>query len=133
MGPVIKRVLEQWEAICRFVIELSKDPKKVPKSINYKRVYMLLGTKDKVITKVTLQFLNSVIPLFEQFLLLFQRSTPVVHVLYDSMCDLIAKLMGGFMKTEATERKYGLDLATIKCKDVTWQLADKDVVIGDRT
>ena len=80
MGPAIKRVLEQWEAICRFVTELSKDPKKVPKSINYKRVYMLLGTKDKVITKVTLQFLNSVIPLFEQFLLLFQRSTPVVHV-----------------------------------------------------
>ena len=133
MGPPIKRVLEQWEAICRFVTELSKDPKKVPKSINYKHVYMLLGTKDKVITKVTLQFLNSVIPLFEQFLLLFQRSTPVVHVLYDSMCDLIAKLMRRFMKTEATERKYGLDLATIKCKDVTWQLADKDVVIGDRT
>ena len=131
MGPPIKRVLEQWEAICRFVTELSKDPKKVPKSINYKCVYMLLGTKDKVITKVTLQFLDSVIPLFEQFLLLFQRSTPVVHVLYDSMCDLIAKLMRRFMKTEATERKYGLDLATIKCKDVTWQLADKDVVIGD--
>ena len=133
MGPSIKRVLEQWEAICRFVTELSKDPKKVPKSINYKRVYMLLRTKDKVITKVTLQFLNSVIPLFEQFLLLFQRSTPVFHVLYDSMCDLIAKLMRRFMKTEGTERKYGLDLATIKCKDVTWQLADKDVVIGDRT
>ena len=105
MGPAIKRVLEQWEAICRFVTELSKDPKKVPKSINYKCVYMLLGTKDKVITKVTLQFLNSVIPLFEQFLLLFQRCTPVVHVLYDSMCDLIAKLMRRFMKTEATERK----------------------------
>ena len=133
MGPAIKRVLEQWEAICRFVTELSKDPKKVPKSINYKRVYMLLGTKDKVITKVTLQFLNSVIPIFEQFLLLFQKSTPVVHVLYDSMCDMIAKLMRRFMKTEATERKYGLDLATIKCKDVTSQLADKDVVIGDKT
>ena len=53
--------------------------------------------------------------------------------MYDTICDLIAKLMRRFMKTEATERKYGLDLAAIKCKDVTWQLADKDVVIGDRT
>ena len=30
IGPAIKRVLEQWEAICQFVNDLSKDAKKVP-------------------------------------------------------------------------------------------------------
>ena len=44
MRPSIKRVLEQWDAIIKFVTELAKDPKKVPKSINFKRVYMMLGT-----------------------------------------------------------------------------------------
>ena len=50
MGPSIKRFLEQWDAICHFVSELNKDPKKVPKSINYRRVYMMFGTKERVVT-----------------------------------------------------------------------------------
>ena len=71
IGPAIKRILEQWEAITHFVADISKDSKKVPKSINFKRVYMLLGTKDKVSTKVTLEFLSDVVPVFEQLLLVF--------------------------------------------------------------
>ena len=53
IGPSIKRILEQWDAICHSVSELNKDPKKVPKSINYKRVYMMLGTKERVVTHHT--------------------------------------------------------------------------------
>ena len=37
-----------------------------------------------------------------------------------------------FMKMAALEKKYGSELASIECKDVSLQLADKDVVIGDR-
>ena len=131
IGPAIKRLLEQWEAICRFIEDLNKDTKKVPKSINYKRIYLLLGTKEKEITKVNLEFFNSVVPLFEQFLRLFQKSSPTVHILYDSMCDVLEKLMRRFMKMEELERKYGPELASIKCKDVNNHLADKDIVIGD--
>ena len=32
IGPAVQRVLEQWDAICAFVSDLAKDPKKVPKS-----------------------------------------------------------------------------------------------------
>ena len=32
----------------------------------------------------------------------------------------------------ALEKKYGSELASIECKDVSLQLADKDVVIGVR-
>ena len=99
IGPSIQRVLEQSEAMCHFVAKLAKNPKKVPKSVNCKRAYMLLGTKEKAVTKVTHAFLNNLIPLFEQFVLLFQKSSPVVHVLYDSMFDTLAKLMRIFMKT----------------------------------
>ena len=54
MGPSIKRILEQLEAVTHFVTELAKAAKNVPQSINYKRVYMMLGTKEKVVTKITL-------------------------------------------------------------------------------
>ena len=93
---------------------------------------MLLGTKEKATTKVNLEFFNSVVPLFEQFLLLFQKSSPTILILYDSICDVLAKLMRRFMKIAALEKKYGSELASIECKDVSLQLADKDVVIGDR-
>ena len=73
MGPTIERILEQWDAIIQFVAELAKDPRKVPKSINYKRVYMMLGPKKKLVNRVSLEFLNHIIPVFEMFLLLFQK------------------------------------------------------------
>ena len=55
IGPAIKRILEQWEAICHFISELAKEPKKMPKSINLKRVYSMLGTKEKAVTRVLQQ------------------------------------------------------------------------------
>ena len=67
MGLPIKRVLEQWDAIIKFVTELAKDQRKVPKSINFKRVDMMFGTKERASTKVALEFVNNIIPLFEKF------------------------------------------------------------------
>ena len=72
-------------------------------------------------------FLNSFIPLFEQFVLLFQKLSPVIHVL----CYILAKLMRRCMNTQLLEKKYGSDLASIECKDLKIQLTDKDTVIGD--
>jgi hypothetical protein len=45
--PAIKRILQQWQPITVFVVELAKDPKKAPKSVNFKRVHMMLGPKEK--------------------------------------------------------------------------------------
>ena len=36
LGPGINRILEQWDGITQFVTELSKDPKKIPKSSDFK-------------------------------------------------------------------------------------------------
>ena len=32
IGPAVKRILEQWEAVTQFVNDLAKDPKKLPRS-----------------------------------------------------------------------------------------------------
>ena len=94
---------------------------------------MMLATKERVVTQVTLEFLNSCIPVFEQFLLLFQKSSPVVHILYDNMSDILGKLMRRFMKTPALGNKYGSDLSSIDCKEFKFQLGDKELVIADAT
>ena len=81
MVPGIKKILEQLEAIIQFVAEQAKDPQRVPKSINYKRVFMMLGTKEQVVTRVTLDFLNSVIPIFEVFAALPDKRASCAHAL----------------------------------------------------
>ena len=125
IGPAVKRILEQWEAVTRFVTDLAKDPKKLPRSINFKRVHMMLNAKEKMVTRVLLEFLNDVIPVFEQFLLLFQRASPVIHIMYDSMCDILVRLLRRYMKGQAVEKRYGSDLTSIECQDVKLQLPDE--------
>ena len=124
-------MLEQWDAIVHFVMELAKDSARSPRSTHYKRVYMMLGTKEKDVTRVILEFLNDIIPVFERFLLLFQKSSPVIHVVCDSLCDILLKLMRRFLKPQSTEKKYGAELTSIECTNTKLQLADKEMVIGD--
>ena len=133
IGPAIRRILEQWDAITQFVVQISKDQKRVPKSANFKRLYTLLGTNEKAVMKVSLEFLSVIIPVFEQLLLFFQKESPTVHIMYDTLCDSLLKLMRRFMKITAIEKKYGSDLVGIDCKDVKLQLQDKDIVIGKNT
>ena len=91
---------------------------------------MMLNAKEKMVTRVLLEFLNDVIPVFEQFLLLFQRASPLIHIMYDSMCDILVRLLRRFMKGQAVEKRYGSDLTSIECQDVKLQLPDKSIVIG---
>ena len=90
---------------------------------------MMLNAKEKMVTRVLLEFLNDVIRVFEQFLLLFQRASPVIHIMYDSVCDILVRLLR-FMKGQAVEKWYGSDLTSIECQDVKLQLPDKSIVIG---
>ena len=39
LGAAIKRILEQWDAIVHFVMELAKDSARSPKSAHYKSVH----------------------------------------------------------------------------------------------
>ena len=59
IGPAVKRILEQWEAMTQFVTDLAKDPKRLPRSINFKRVHMMLNAKEKMVTRVLLESITS--------------------------------------------------------------------------
>ena len=74
---------------------------------------MMLGPKEKLVTRVSLEFSNHIIPVFEKFLLLFQKSCPMVHILYDNLCDILIKLLRRFIKPQGLENKYDSDLASV--------------------
>ena len=42
------------KAITQFVADLTKGPKKVPTGVSFKKVYAMIGTKEKAVTRVTL-------------------------------------------------------------------------------
>lgn len=48
-------------------------------------IWVMLINEEKKRTKVQLEFISSVPPLFEDFLCFFQRNCPKVHILYDKI------------------------------------------------
>ena len=132
LGPAVRRILEQWDCICQFIKDLGKDGKSAPKSIAYKRVAEMLSDEKKIKTRAQLEFINNVSPVFEDFLELFQRSAPQIHILYDRMCEILRKLMARFLKRESYENKFGYDLVSIDCSAKS-QLSDSDIVVGEAT
>ena len=130
IGYAVKHILEQWDVITHFIEQLAKDSAKMPKMGNFKRVHTMLATMEKSVTRVSLEFLNDIVPVFKEFILLFQKECPVVHLLYDSICSVLLKLMRRFMTEQAIGNKYGSDLTLIECTDVKLQLPEKDIVIG---
>ena len=75
--------------LTHFIEQLAKDSTKMAKSVNFKRVHTMMATKEKSVTRVPLKFLSDIVPVFKEFILLFQKECPVVHLQYDSMCSVL--------------------------------------------
>ena len=54
-----------------------------------------------------------------------------MHILYDSLCDILVKILRRFLKAETMDNKYGSDLTSIDF--AKYQLPDKEIVTGDTT
>ena len=100
IGPAVRRILEQQEAIVQFVKFLESDPKKIPQSAVFKRVQ---ATVKRVEILVQLNFIASTVSLFEAFILNFQNDEPKIHIIYEQMADLMKKFLLRFMKGERVE------------------------------
>ena len=101
----------RWED-CQLVQEKLGLPKhkqqpNVAKVPRYTRIKKHLDFN--VVTLVQLHFLRSVAGIFTEFLAFFQREEPLIHLLYDWMCELVRKIMGRFVKRSAFHGKAGLN------------------------
>ena len=131
LGPVVDRLIEQWEPLQKYFTDLAnKDKKNAPTSSAFKRSCTRLQNKQ---TLVELHFLQSVMPLYHSFLELFQTEAPLVHVLYEELCRLVYMMMGRYVKASVYQNKTGQDLKEVKHGELQNHLSDKEMIIGDST
>ena len=79
---------------------------------------------------VQLCFLESVKPVFDQFLDVFQAEGPLIYVLYPSMLLLLKKMMSRFLTQRAIQKKYVEELLKLYIKNEDIQLKDSELEIG---
>lgn len=131
LGVVIDRLIEQWEPLEKYFMDLAKkDASNAPKSAAFKRICTRIQQKQTI---VELHFLKSVMPVFHSFLELFQTEAPLIHILYDEMNRLVSAMMGRYVKVEVLKDKTGKSLKDIKHTEISNQLSDIDIVIGEST
>ena len=133
IGRSIRRILEQWSGIQKFVTELQKDAKLVPKCAAFNRIVNVMKQDD---AHIHMHFINAMCTMFEKCLTLFQTEAPLVHVLYDQLVELLTALLVRFMKADvvtAAAKDSPEKLANIDVENVNSQLSSDDLSIGETT
>lgn len=125
LGPAVDRLIEQFAAVrsvvmsdsaCRVGGQLRQ---RLRKSFSDRALY------------AKLLFIKNAADIFIEFLCLFQRSEPLVHVLYSEIMALVFKLWGHFMTKESYCTKKGTELPLFQVDSPTnWKAK---VEIGEDT
>ena len=69
-------------------------------------------------TVVQLCFLQSVKPIFDRFLQMFQTEGPLIHILHQAMVDLLKQVMLRFLKQDVVKEKAVDELLKLDTKNV---------------
>jgi len=130
LGRAAKRIIEQWPGILKFIAELKNNPKQLPKSVSFNRIVNV--TQDDVL--VQLHSVCFICQLFEDFLTNFQTEKPVVHLLYDTMVELLTSVMLKFLQYDVVHaaKKDAKQLLKVDTGIVN-QLPVNDIVINEAT
>ena len=68
--------------------------------------------------------------IFDKFFTLFQKSSPMIHVLYEELSNLYRTVLLSFLTSEYVGNKQGNDLLLIDHKLSGKQMNDKQIKIG---
>lgn len=134
--PALNRISKKWEAIkVYFIVEIPKTSagnrtlKTLEKNERYKRICKKL--QDPTFP-ATMGFLLSLEPIFQSFLCFLQTEGPLIHVLRDSMTDLLKSVMGRFLKGHVFDEKYGKHLLKVEYTKPDNQLSLSRMEVGEK-
>ena len=127
LEPAINRIIDRWETLKEYIMTLQTTNKACEKSARYKRIRRLI--QDPAFM-MQLHFLRAACPLFSKFLTLFQSEGPLVHILHESLTDVLRSTMLRFMKANVVVDKKGKDLFSIDVKKTDNHLSHKDIDVG---
>ena len=133
MEPVCRRLIGQFPALKKYFITTlpkASNSKIICGGDRYKRIKAALVDPS---TLVYLNFIAFVASNLTPFLTLFQKSEPLVHVLYEKLSQLVRTLMLTFMKAEVVGSKEGPDLISVNCDDGSNWLPAKSIDVGTGT
>ena len=135
--PCLERIKHNWTATYHYFLKdlpqisvRERSDKFLKKNERYKRICEKLKTKEVLIE---VEFLLSVGVLFTDFLSLFQKQEPLIHLLYPESTDLLKKVAGRFMKSEVISGKKGSQLIKIDTSNSDNVKDTKDMDIGTET
>ncbi|KAG4072228.1 hypothetical protein HA402_005950 [Bradysia odoriphaga] len=108
LRPVLQRIMSQWDNLkdyfLNFLPRQENFTTKVETTARYQSIRKALTSITSVLYMSFVVYLAEIL---EEFLILFQSSKPLVHVLYPSIGDLFFKIMTNFVKKSALVDKNG--------------------------
>lgn len=131
------RARDQWPNLCEYFLVFLPKEKNFPKEIETTERYKFL--KNILLDKrsqIYISFAIYVADILEVFLIKFQSSKPLVHLLYPAFGDLFFKLMTNFIKpsvlikTGTTNRLDAIGLGLLDLKSN--MLPIKDIDFGSK-
>ena len=128
VGPIIKRVIEQWINLNEYFIRFI--PRNHKNSLNnhcYIRIKSILETNSILIHLKFLVFLYHHI--YEHILVWFQQSQPLIHLLHDECEQLIRRLLLCFIREDLIQNKTLDELIHIQFNIESNQKCDSSKMI----
>lgn len=138
LKKVLNRIIAQWDNLKEYFLKLLPKEKNFAKDIEstdrYQRIRKCLISET---SKLYMSFAVYVADILEEFIIPFQCSKPMVHVLYTSMGDMFFKLMANFVKPKLLKfnesKKDSHELAAIDIKNPENLLSIHTMEFGSKT
>lgn len=128
LGPVCDRLIEQYEVLKQYF--LKELVVRNQGNIALERYNRIVNWLKDPCTLMHLHFISYLSTLFKPYMLLLQKETPVIHILYSKLNELVRSLYLKFMKTKVVGDRKGFQLTDINPDDGENWVECKKIVIG---
>lgn len=127
--PVITRIINQWEALKEYFLKFIPECKIKSQfqSCSYKFLVSIL-TDSSTLTRLC--FLKAIGESFENFLKIMQAEEPLIHILYDELCNLIKSLLTRVAKPEKMQMKSMSTLLSLDLENSENLLRGEKISVG---
>lgn len=125
-------MIVQWEILKEyFLVYLPENDKGILK--DNKRYDLIKSCLSSNVSRSRLLFISFLCQtIFDKFLTLFQKSTPLIHLLYSELSDMFRTVLLCFLTFDYVGNKKGSELLLIDFKLAEKQLNDKQLRIGKK-
>ena len=130
--PALEKVEQRWLSAKKYFLEYLPSTKDFSKSTasnkRYSRIVSIFQKENTIL--IQLAFVIDVSSPYTSFLTEFQSAGPKIHVLYQSMKQLVSTLMLRFLKPELVNGLNGKDLQKLDVSKVTNHLDIEKMEVG---